>query len=177
MYKYVRSSDDRRQMFERKAKYAENKAKSNIEIAVEHGMTNEQADAVAQICKYRHDIHMTKGADVYYGNDHIYEIITKIDDILFDNSLPEIRWTVNTDTDWITDADYENNLIDDDIISMLESEAKSTSRDMSDVIFEYADAYNTKTIDSINKDIEAWLTSVDEQYGTEFAPSGWSRLM
>ena len=177
MYRYIRSSDERHEMFERKARYAENKARDNIEKAVGNGMGQEQAEAVAAICKYRHDIHMIKGSDVYYGNDHIYDYIDKITDLIMDNDLPALKWSVNIDEDWVLYADYENGIIDDSVLSELQEEADDTGREFSDVLFEYADESNTKTIDIINKDIERWLSDIDTQYGTEFAPTGWSRLM
>ena len=59
MKRYILSSDARQEMFEGKARYAERKAKDNIEIAMEHGMSEEQAYAISNICSYRHEIHCT----------------------------------------------------------------------------------------------------------------------
>lgn len=46
-----------KEAYEGKRKYAENKAHDNINIATEHGATEEQARAIARLCADRHFLH------------------------------------------------------------------------------------------------------------------------
>lgn len=176
MYRYIYGGDARKEMFEHKAAYAENKARENIQIATENGMSEEQAYAIADICKYRHDIHMTDGKSIYVGNDHISEYISNIETLIADTDLPFIQWSVDAESDWMLDSDYEYGALDSDLVAEAQEEADREGKELSEVLFEYGVEYNTKTIDAINKDIENWLMTIDEKYGTSFCPTGFSRL-
>ena len=140
---------------------------NNEEIAVEHGMSEEQAELISRLCAIRHEFHcnidnIVKSAD----NDSISDIV-EIEKSINESGLPEL-----------------------DIVSML-----LDIDDLDGLIYEYCDdvpdhdsqeyqdwyddnyARISSELEGINKSIEKYLSDIDAKYGTHWCPTGALRLM
>ena len=146
--------------------YAGKKMSTNKEIET---LTDEQHDALSQMCRARHELHtnmdrITRGTEKdYLGN------IIEANGTLKKSALPIIDG-IPTDT-----ADY----IDIDSIRELEDLGEVPSRDNED---EWQEWYNAEyhriydELENLNKTIEKYLEQIDIEHGTYYAPSGASRI-
>ena len=146
--------------------YAGKKMAANKEIQT---LTEEQHDALSQMCSARHELHtnmdrITRGTEKdYLGN------IIEANGTLKKSALPIIDG-IPTDT-----ADY----IDIDSIRELEDLGEVPSRDNED---EWQEWYNAEyhriydELENLNKTIEKYLEQIDIEHGTHYAPSGASRI-
>ncbi len=146
--------------------YAGKKMSANKEI---ESLTEEQHDALNQMCSARHELHtnmdrITRGTEKdYLGN------IIEANGTLKKSALPIIDG-ISTDT-----ADY----IDIDSIRELEDLGEVPSRDNED---EWQEWYNAEyhriydELENLNKTIEKYLEQIDIEHGTHYAPSGASRI-
>ena len=139
---------------------------NNEEIAVEHGMSEEQAALISRLCAIRHEFHcnidnIVKSAD----NDSMSDIV-EIEKSINDSGLPEL-----------------------DIVSML-----LDIDDLDGLIYEYGDdvpehdsqefqdwyddnyARISSELEGINKNIEKYLSNIDKKYGTSWCPTGALRV-
>lgn len=146
--------------------YAGKKMAENKEIET---LTEEQHDALSQMCSARHILHtnidrITKGSEQdYLGN------IIEANGTLKKSALPIIEG-IPTDT-----IDY----IDIDSIGELEDLGEAPSRDDEDEWQEWYDAEYSRIYDeleNLNKTIEKYLEQIDTERGTHYAPTGASRI-
>lgn len=146
--------------------YAGEKMAENKEIET---LTEEQHDALSQMCSARHELHtnmdrITKGSE----QDYLGSII-EANSALEKSALPIIE-EIPTDT-----VDY----IDIDSIRELEDLGEAPSRDNEDEWQEWYDAEYSRIHDELsklNQKIEKYLEQIDIEYGTHYAPSGASRI-
>jgi len=147
--------DARKEMFEGKARYADNKIVENAAI---NTLTPEQHDVLSWICKIRHDMHSGKKSlflsespnhDAFWGY-----IDGKIDERLTIVGLPAINIECSDD-DYITDITYE---LDD-----------LTLEEAAEAIAQFGER--------VNESIEEYLGMIDNKYGTKYKPSGAGRLL
>lgn len=146
--------------------YAGKKMAANKEIQT---LTEEQHDALSQMCSARHELHtnmdrITRGTEKdYLGN------IIEANGMFKKSALPIIDG-IPTDT-----VDY----IDIDSIRELEDLGEAPSRDDED---EWQEWYNTEysrihdELAELNKKIEKYLERIDAEHGTHYAPTGKSRI-
>lgn len=150
----------------RKMIYAGKKMAANKEIQT---LTEEQHDALSQMCSARHELHtnmdrITKGSE----QDYLGSII-EANGALGKSGLPIIDG-IPTDT-----TDY----IDIDSIRELEDLGEAPSRDDEDEWQEWYDAEYHRIYDELsklNKKIEKYLEQIDAEHGTHYAPTGASRI-
>lgn len=139
---------------------------NNEEIAVEHGMSEEQAELISRLCAIRHEFHcnidnIVKSAD----NDSMSDIV-EIEKSINESGLPEL-----------------------DIVSML-----LDIDDLDGLIYEYGDdvpehdsqefqdwyddnyARISSELERINNSIEKYLSEIDAKYGTHWCPTGALRV-
>jgi len=146
--------------------YAGKKMAENKEIET---LTEEQHDALSQMCSARHELHTnmdrtTKGSE----SDYLGRII-EANRALEESALLPIGG-IPTDT-----ADY----IDIDSIRELEDLGEAPSRDDEDEWQEWYDAEYSRIYDELselNEKIEKYLEQIDAEHGTHYAPTGASRI-
>lgn len=140
---------------------------NNEEIAVEHGMSEEQAGLISKLCAVRHEFHcnidnIVKSAD----NDSMSDIV-EIEKSINDSGLPEL--------------DIVSMLLDIDDLDGLIYEYGDDVPDHDSQ--EYQDWYDdnyariSSELEGINKSIEKYLSDIDAKYGTHWCPTGALRLM
>lgn len=164
----------------RQYEYRENAAAErnfkNGEIAMENGMTEEQADLIKELCSLRHELHTNMDALVK-GNDNnrIEKRLIRLND--------EIRQSGLTPISCI--PAYEGEFIDIDSIEMLTDDAYSEYCDYEipeSGTKEWQDWYDREYYriydewSEIHEGIENYLREIDNQYGTKFCPTGALRI-
>lgn len=139
---------------------------NNEEIAVEHGMSEEQAELISRLCAVRHEFHcnidnIVKSAD----NDSMSDIL-EIEKSINESGLPELDISMLLDIDDLDGLIYEYG---EDVPEDHDSEEY---RDWYDD--NYARIYSE--LEEINKNIEKYLANIDSLYGTHWCPTGTLRV-
>lgn len=140
---------------------------NNEEIAVEHGMTSEQAELISKLCAVRHEFHcnidnIVKSAD----NDSMSDIV-EIEKSINESGLPEL--------------DIVSMLLDiDDLDGLIYEYGEDVPEDHDSEEFRnwYDDNYARihSELEEINKSIEIYLSNIDAKYGTHWCPTGALRV-
>ena len=139
---------------------------NNEEIAVEHGMSEEQAGLISKLCAIRHEFHcnidkIVKSAD----NDSMSDIV-EIEKSINESGLPEL--------------DIVSMLLDIDDLDGLIYEYGDDVPDHDSQEFQdwYDDNYAriSSELEGINKNIEKYLSNLDAKYGTHWCPTGALRV-
>lgn len=141
---------------------------NNEEIAVEHGMSEEQAELISKLCAIRHEFHcnidnIVKSAD----NDSMSDIV-EIEKSINESGLPEL--------------DIVSMLLDiDDLDGLIYEYGNDVPEDHDSQEFQdwYDDNYARiySELEGINKNIEKYLSNIDAKYGTHWCPAGYLRFM
>ncbi len=141
---------------------------NNEEIAVEHGMSEEQAELISRLCAIRHEFHcnidnIVKSAD----NDSMSDIV-EIEKSINESGLPEL--------------DIVSMLLDiDDLDGLIYEYGNDVpeDNDSQDFLDWYDDNYVriSSELEEVNKAIETYLANIDSRYGTHWCPTGHLRLM
>lgn len=141
---------------------------NNEEIAVEHGMSEEQAELISRLCAIRHEFHcnidnIVKSAD----NDSMSDIV-EIEKSINESGLPEL--------------DIVSMLLDiDDLDGLIYEYGNDVPEDHDSQDFHdwYDDNYVriSSELEEVNKAIETYLANIDSRYGTHWCPTGHLRLM
>lgn len=140
---------------------------NNEEIAVEHGMSEEQAELISRLCAVRHEFHcnidnIVKSAD----NDSMSDIV-EIEKSINESGLPEL--------------DIVSMLLDiDDLDGLIYEYGNDVPEDHDSQEFQdwYDDNYAriSNELEEINKNIEKYLSNIDAKYGTHWCPTGALRV-
>lgn len=139
---------------------------NNEEIAVEHGMSEEQAALISRLCAVRHEFHcnidnIVKSAD----NDSMSDIV-EIEKSINDSGLPEL--------------DIVSMLLDIDDLDGLIYEYGDDVPDHDSQEFQdwYDDNYAriSSELEGINNSIEKYLSEIDANTGTHWCPTGALRV-
>nr|DAJ58637.1 MAG TPA: Cpf1/RNA Complex FUNCTION-RNA complex.49A [Caudoviricetes sp.] len=139
---------------------------NNEEIAVEHGMSEEQAALISRLCAIRHEFHcnidnIVKSAD----NDSMSDIV-EIEKSINESRLPEL--------------DIVSMLLDIDDLDGLIYEYGDDVPDHDSQEFQdwYDDNYAriSSELEGINNSIEKYLSEIDAKYGTHWCPTGALRV-
>lgn len=136
---------------------------NNEEIAVEHGMSEEQAELISRLCAIRHEFHcnidnIVKSAD----NDSMSDIV-EIEKSINESGLPEL--------------DIVSMLLDiDDLDGLIYEYGNDVpeDHDSQDFLDWYDDNYVriSSELEEVNKAIETYLANIDSRYGTHWCPTG-----
>ena len=178
----------RKEMFEKKERYAQSKSDRNAEVAATNGMTDGQIEALTEICRIRHEIHSCDRMRMF--NDESVEssewsgAVDKIESLIGDADLPPISWS----------SDYSMTPSTFDYFNILSEEEQNQWEERADQItaetggrirhtglsayIEEGEDFKAflKDVEAFNSDVEKYLAEIDKNYGTEFCPTGWARM-
>lgn len=148
-----------REAYEGKRRWADARMAANAEIDT---LTPEQHETLAWLCRIRHEMHTHQEAfffDESSEHDEFWNYIesddgTDIDSRLREVGLPGIRFPGAAEN-YITDSTWR----DDGYETIEEAESESVA-----------------FAERINSIIEIYLTKIDTEHGTNYAPSGETRL-
>lgn len=150
---------------------------NNAEIAIENGMTEEQADLIKQFCALRHEFHCNIDSLVK-GNDdsRIEKRLIRLNSDIRESGLAPISCI----------PAYEDDYIDIDSIEVLTDDAYSEYCDYEipeSGTQEWQDWYDEnyhRIYDEwceIHDGIESYLRDIDNKYNTHFCPTGALRIL
>lgn len=137
----------------------------NESIAVDNGMTEQQADLISRLCSLRHELHCSM-EDIVKGNDvaeDIRERFASLEDKMGESGLPELGVS-----GWLEDLDDMDGLIyyyGEDVPEDHDSD-------------EFKEWYNNEykrvydELSELHDSIEKYLKEIDEKYKTSFWPTG-----
>lgn len=140
---------------------------TNEEIAVEHGMSEEQAGLISKLCVIRHEFHCNIDNIVKCADNDSMSDIVEIEKSINENGLPEL--------------DIVSMLLDiDDLDGLIYEYGNDVPEDHDSQEFQdwYDDNYAriSNELEGINKSIEKYLSDIDAKYGTHWCPTGALRL-
>ena len=168
--RYSLSSD----AWEGKQRYVDRVMNENAEVDT---LSEEEHDILRQLAGYRHELH-TSWDDIF--NSETNDILDEFMEFVEENNLP-----INFDyDDLITDLDYFE-LLDNEEKEAYEKQAEEFNKENPDSTF-YMNAYEmwkkdgnyeafVEQMEDLNKQIEGYLSKIDEEHGTHYAPTGIAR--
>lgn len=178
----------RKEMFEKKERYAQSKADHNAEVAATNGMTDGQIEALTEICHIRHEIHSCDRMRMF--NDESVEssewsgAVDKIERLIGDTDLPPISWSSDYSMTPST-FDYFNILSEDERDQWEERADQITAETGGRIRHTGLSAYIEEgedfkdfleDVESFNRDVEQYLSEIDRIYSTNYCPTGWARM-
>lgn len=149
----------------------ENAAERSIEnevVAVENGMTTEQAELISRLCYERHRLHTNMDHIVKCDDMKLKDSIVKLNAAIADSGLPYIESIPNSIDSYID--------IDDIDLLYAIGDAPESFTDEWQEWYDsnYDRIYNE--LEKLNQSIEEYLAKIDSMYGTSFCPTGALRI-
>lgn len=159
---------------------AEHRNLKNCEIAVDNGMSEEEADNIVKLCRLRHELHTSMDSVVTSINDNkslidglfdVIEDLKQSDDPIkiymgWSDGCPDDMETVlETPEEYGAPYSRDDKEYDD------WSQTKDHDKWYADV---YSELYEDWSY--IHKEIEDYLRSIDKKYHTNFCPTGALRI-
>lgn len=141
---------------------------TNEEIAVQNGMSEEQAELISKLCAIRHEFHCNMDSLTKSSEDHsTFDEIENIEDVINESGLPQLNVA-----SMLLDADDMNGLIYEYGDDVPEDHDSQEFQDW------YDDNYSRihGELEGVNKAIEDYLRVIDKDYHTSFAPTGKLRI-
>ncbi len=160
-----------KEQYYRRAINAERRNANNEEIAISNGMPEHWAELVTELCRVRHEMHCNIDKLVWSSERGVREYgdsIVEINFKLMESGYRYIDSLPSGEEDYIEietiDLIYETEdlPLDDD-----EREEYISAK--------YEELYDQW--EEVNDQIEAYLCSIDKEYGTSWCPSGIQRML
>lgn len=151
--------------YDKKREYAARKMMRNKEI---DSLTDEQHDALSNLCSIRHKLHTNMDKVTKSDNDNIKKDIVIANIQIRESGLNPMEFVPLDEIDYIDIDTIEDLYIyEEDSIPEDEEERQNW------LDYNYERIYSELSI--LNNKIETYLKQIDEQYGTEYCPTGLSR--
>lgn len=149
----------------------ENAAKRNADneaILIEAGWSESDAELISKVCSLRHEMHSNMDAIVKNGSQGSEALrnLNELNIVLENRGLPVIE-------DLICEEDM------DDMDGLIYYYGDAPADHESEEFEEWYDKEYQRIYDELsecNESVEHYLKSIDEKYGTHFAPIGAQRL-
>lgn len=141
----------------------------NEVVAVEHGMTEEQAELISDLCRLRHELHTNMDRVTRSDTDlRIKAQLVAANAAIKESGLTPVPCIPTDEGDYID--------IDDiDLLQEIEEWPESHTDEWQEKWNEeYSRIYDE--LEQLNSDIEHYLADIDKQYGTAWCPSGALRI-
>lgn len=141
----------------------------NEVVAVEHGMTGEQAELISDLCRLRHELHTNMDRVTRSDTDlRIKAQLVAANAAIKESGLTPVPCIPTDEGDYID--------IDDiDLLQEIEEWPESGTDEWQEKWNEeYSRIYDE--LEQLNSDIEHYLADIDRQYGTAWCPSGALRI-
>ena len=148
-----------KEAYERKREYAAKRMAENREITT---LTDEQHDLLNELCTFRHDLHTNQKSAFnanssdysYYANNISKYYVGVSEDDLHSRIVKAFGTAPYTPIDYPTSEDYDD-------YGMTYEEAQEEAETL---------------FDKINTQIENFLSDIDKKHGTNYCPSGATRI-
>lgn len=146
----------------RKAEWAAKRMAANKEIGMKNGLTEDQADALEALASVRHKMHTSIDNLVRGYAEDVEEELVRVQNLIEEVGLKSI----SLDTSMIDSILVLEELEDDSLYTDGELDDEKYDEVYARIYGEYED---------LNREIESYLGKIDEQYGTQYRPTGATR--
>lgn len=160
----------KKEQYEYRRESAARRSADNEQIAVEHGMTEEQAELISELCALRHELHTNMDKVTVSDADlRIKSRLVKLNAAIRESRLKPAECMPSYEDDYID--------IDDiDVLYECDEWPESGTQEWQDKYDdEYARIYSE--LEQLNGNIERYLAEIDKRYGTSWCPTGELRIM
>jgi len=147
---------------------AERRNADNEAVAVEHGMTEEQAGLISDLCRLRHELHTNMDAVTRSDDLRIKAQLVVANAAIKESGLTPVPCIPTGDGDYIDIDDI------DELLEIEDWPESGTDEWQEKWNEEYSRIYDE--LEQLNSDIEKYLAEIDRQYGTAWCPSGALRI-
>ncbi len=147
---------------------AERRNADNEVVAVEHGMTEEQAGLISDLCRLRHELHTNMDAVTRSDDLRIKAQLVVANAAIKESGLTPVPCIPTGDGDYIDIDDI------DELLEIEDWPESGTDEWQEKWNEEYSRIYDE--LEQLNSDIEKYLAEIDRQYGTAWCPSGALRI-
>nr|6NMD_B Chain B, AcrVA1 [Moraxella bovoculi] len=169
-------------MYEAKERYAKKKMQENTKIDT---LTDEQHDALAQLCAFRHKFHSNKDSlflsESAFSGEFSFEMQSDENSKLREVGLPTIEWSFYDNShipddsfrEWFNFANYS------ELSETIQEQGLELDLDDDETYELVYDELYTEAMgeyEELNQDIEKYLRRIDEEHGTQYCPTGFARL-
>lgn len=169
-------------MYEAKERYAKKKMQENAKIDT---LTDEQHDALAQLCAFRHKFHSNKASlflsESSFAAEFSFEMQSDENSKLREVGLPTIEWSFYDNShipddsfrEWFNFANYS------ELSETIQEQGLELDLDDDETYELVYDELYTEAMgeyEELNQDIEKYLRRIDEEHGTQYCPTGFARL-
>lgn len=163
-----------KEQYDYRRKSAEARNLNNEEIAVNNGMTEEQAELISELASIRHEMHCNIDSLVYDGSyDRIGKNLALTNDKIKESGLPPVCG-LNDVAEVLAD-DYAYIDIDDfNLLYELKLFPDDNDERDQKIEEEYERIYDEWS--QLNNNIEKYLSEIDKKYGTHWCPTGALRF-
>lgn len=177
-------SNPRKEMFERRERNAGRRNFANSQTLLALGYSEAQADAVSELCEFRHWLHCNQ-EDAFNPESTGYSRITdecskfmdgtggivdRIDNLFGSAPFRRKDWPIDSYDLFVLEEDWNPPSEGRDAIPAGEN-------------LPYIESYRLEQLDKcirimgeINSEIETWLENLDKKIGTKCAPTGAHRM-
>lgn len=135
-------------------------------------LTEEQHEALAELCKARHDFHSNFAQIVIRDENRIKDSLILVNQHIKESGLEPMSF--------IPDSTFDGDYIDIDTIDDLYDYLYEIGKKVKDE--DYRDWYDSNyyriwdELESLNNKIENYLREIDSIYGTNYSPTGAYRI-
>ena len=160
-----------KEIYERKQRYAERKMRQNAEV---ESLTEEQHDALATLCNFRHEFHSTNVSHFINSEATDDGLLKMIDD-----ECGESEINVALEKAGLEPISFPSSMdlpTDFDWFECMSEEEKSEYKDFSDFCNSCADKWSEYQ-EEVNTLIEEYLKKIDQEHGTNYCPTGIGRFI
>lgn len=142
---------------------------TNETVAMEHGMTEEQAELISDLCRMRHELHTNMDkVTTSDANLQLKRRLVKLSSQMVAAGLPKVPCLPSDETDYIDIDDI------DELYEIDEWPESGTQAWQDKYDDEYTRIYGE--LEKLNQEIEAYLADIDKQYATSWCPTGALRV-
>ena len=132
-------------------------------------LTEDQCDAIEELCSFRHELHCNQKALFHTGSSDYSQYWDNIGYCGHESDINEALRKAGLPIIFNHEEDV---LPTDDDVDSDEYETDDDYQEEYDELLREVLAFAS----GVNKEIENYLRAIDEEYGTEYAPSGATRL-
>lgn len=140
----------------------------NESIAINHGMNEDQANLISELCSVRHELHCNIDRLTRSHEDmSIVKDLQRVEDDINNSGLPHLNV-----------AEQLHEIDDMDGLIYYYGEDVPEDHDSEEYNDWYSDNYSRiyHELDNLNDQIEDYLREIDKCYHTSFCPTGQLRL-
>ena len=156
--------------YERRADNAVLRQKRELEDA---NLTDEQKDAIREICSLRHELHSCDRESIFNSEssdyDELYDIPDRINELIEENDLNKFGTVAVLGEELPADYDWHHILSDE--------EKEEEYNDNFDNYRDYGVDIICERVEYVNQTIEDFLKKIDVEYNISIAPTGAHRVL